>query len=106
MNRVDFIVNIGTDWKQEIVISDVSGNPVDLSPYTISTGFKKHYMASKLYPIDYTVNSNVLILSISAITSSTIFDGRYDYDVVVTDSSNIKSKILEGVITFNPTINK
>jgi hypothetical protein len=106
MNKVDFIINLGTDWSQDLVINDQFGGPLDLSQYSINSKFKKHYTSRTAYPIVSSANVNVLNLSITANTSKSLFEGRYDYDVVLTDNANNHSKILEGVITFNSTVSR
>lgn len=106
MNKVDFIINLGTDWSQDVVINDQHGNPLDLSQYTITSKFKKHYSSKTSYPIVSTANGGTLNLVIVANTTASLFDGRYDYDVVLKDTANNHSKIFEGVITLNSTVSK
>ena len=56
------------------------------------------------YCTDPTVG--VIVLSLDADTSSNIAAGRYVYDVVIKDSSNTITRILEGIIDVSPRVTR
>lgn len=106
MNKVDFLINLGTDWIQPVVIKDQYGQNLNLVSYSIISKFKKHYTSKTFITINTSSNNGVLNLSLPAGSTANVAEGRYEYDVVITDVSNNHSKILEGIITLLTTISK
>jgi hypothetical protein len=45
-------------------------------------------------------------LGMSANTTSAITAGRYLYDLEVTDSTGVKSRLVEGIVTVTPEITR
>ena len=50
-------------------------------------------------------NGNVII-SLNAATTTNIKAGRYLYDVKMTDTANVVTRVVEGIITITPQVTK
>lgn len=101
-------INQGTDYVTTINFTDANNQPIDLTDYTIVAKFKKSPSSTKEYSFDILVSPLIgeATLTLAANASANIPSGRYVYDCVITDPDNVKLKILEGILTINPTVSK
>ena len=68
---------------------------------------RKSYYSLNSYSFSVTGNSTGYItLSMNTATTSSIYPGRYVYDVDVVDNVGIKSRIVEGIITVTPQVTR
>lgn len=104
--KVDFIISIGTDWSQDIELSDQHGQPLALSNYTVVSKIKKHPSSRSYIAIDTSSVGGSLTLSLAAEATANTLDGRYGYDVFLIDIANNHTKVLEGTVLFKPSISK
>lgn len=103
--KSNIIVNQGEDFSVDVDVIDGNNNPVDLTGCSAISQFRKSSYSSKYYSFSTSIvaNTGVVTLSMSANNTLAIDEGRYQYDVVVTDSHNIKTRVLEGVVTIKPS---
>mgnify|MGYP003704253911 CR=1 FL=1 len=98
----------GTDFNTSITLDDVYGDPYDLTGVTAKSQIKKsYYSANETAHFDITIYdplSGVITMDISAANTSNIAAGRYVYDVVIKDSSNKVTRVLEGVVNVIPQV--
>ena len=97
---VNLVIDQGTDFNQTFNLeSDASDSALDLSGYTGAAQLRKHASSKKKH--DFTVsftdttNGIVKIAMTDAVTAG-IKAGRYIYDVLITDSGGLKTRIVEG----------
>ncbi len=103
-------IDQGADFNAQIQIFDDNNAPWDLTGYTGQAKIKKSYYSTS--SIDFTVSfsndrtSGNIILELSSQQTSQMEQGRYLYDVVITNSSSKKTRVLEGIVTINPGVTK
>jgi uncharacterized protein YbaP (TraB family) len=51
-------------------------------------------------------SSGQLILTLTRIQTADIADGRYVYDVELTNSANNTSRLVEGIVTVTPQVTR
>lgn len=103
-------VDQGADYDAHINLYDDNNEPWDLTGYTGSAKIRKSYYSST--SVDFTLSfhpvrtSGIIILALSSSQTSTMEDGRYLYDVVISNASGKKTRVIEGIVTINPGVTK
>jgi hypothetical protein len=101
-------VDQGSDFNVQITIYDVNNAPWNLTGYTGSAKIRKSYYSSNSVNFNVsflaTRTNGTVILELTSIQTSAIEQGRYLYDVVLTDLSGKKTRVIEGIVTINPGV--
>jgi hypothetical protein len=105
--KANLLIDQGVDFTTTVNVTDDYGDPIDLTGYSGAAQIRKHYTSLTAYSFTVEVNSTGDVhLTLSANTSNTIPAGRYVYDCELTDSSNKKSRIVEGIVTVTPQVTR
>ena len=97
-------IDQGTDFNAQITIYDDNNAPWDLDGYVGEAKIRKSYYSST--SVDFTVSFPVIrttgtvILDLTSTQTSSLEQGRYLYDVVLTNSSGKKTRVIEGIVTI------
>ena len=104
--KANITVDQGTTFSTTITLTDEDDVAIDLTGYTGRSKMKKHYTSSNshTFTVNLGGNSGVLTLSLTASQTSNIVPGRYVYDVELIDTSNVVSRIVEGIVTVTPEV--
>jgi len=103
--NINIVIDQGTTFSASFNIVDINGTPIDLSTYTANSVFKKSYMSCNSFAFTANAYANgVITLSMNAETTSTVWPGRYVYDVDVTDQSGNISRVIQGLVTVTPSV--
>jgi hypothetical protein len=104
--KANIDIDQGTTFQTEVLLTDDSGNPLNLSAYTANAQIRKTY--SSLTSVAFTTNlaTGEIILSLDANTTANLEAGRYIYDVIVHDGANNVTRVVEGIVTVNPQVTK
>ena len=98
-------IDRGTDFNAQITIYDDNNAPWDLDGYVGEAKIRKSYYSST--SVDFTVSFPVIrttgtvIRDLTSTQTSSLEQGRYLYDVVLTNSSGKKTRVIEGIVTIN-----
>jgi len=95
--KANINIDQGTTFNTLIELTDDSGNPLDLSMYTAHAELRTSYSSINSISFSIETSNGQIQLSLDANTTSLLTKPRYVYDVVVFDSSNNVTRILEGV---------
>ncbi len=101
-------VDQGSDFNAQITIYDDDNNPWNLTGYTGQAKIRKSYYSTT--SVNFTVSfavartTGTVILELSSSQTSLLEQGRYLYDVVLTNSSGKKTRVIEGIVTINPGV--
>jgi hypothetical protein len=106
----NLVINAGSDFSQtfDLVESDDSG-PLDLTNFTVSAQFRKHAGSSSKHDFTTAVSDPAqgkILISLSAAASSVPKPGRYVYDIVITDSGNVKTRVIEGSVLLREGVTR
>ena len=105
--KVNIVIDQGTTFNTTYTIHNSIDEPIDFTGYTANSQIRKAYSSSNAYAFDVTLsNTGLVILSMSAATTGNIVAGRYVYDVEVQDLSNVRSRIVEGIVTVTPQVTR
>lgn len=99
----NLVVYQGSDFQNTFFVTDDNGAQFDLTDYTGECKIKKHYSSSGFTSMQVNINppenSGSVTLSLTNAVTAAMTPGKYVYDVVLTSSFGIKSRVLEGILT-------
>ena len=106
--KANIIIDQGTTFSTDIYLTDDNGDAIDLTGYTGASKMRKHYTSSNAQSFTVALNSSngFVTLSLSSTQTSNLTPGRYVYDVEVESSSNVVSRIVEGIVTVTPEVTR
>lgn len=98
----------GTYFEMVVEITDEDDVPIDYSGYDIIGQFRKGIESVNSISFNTSIDINNITISLQAEATVDIDPGKYIYDILVKDSSdpNLVEKIIEGIVTINPTATK
>tara|TARA_R110000851_G_scaffold303949_1_gene461690 strand:+ start:10354 stop:10683 length:330 start_codon:yes stop_codon:yes gene_type:complete len=106
--KVNIVIDQGTDFATTVSLTNSSGDQLDLTGMSASSQLRKTFSSSNATAFTTALANNTgsLTMSMNNATTSALSAGRYVYDVELTDSSSVKSRILEGMVTITPEVTK
>jgi hypothetical protein len=106
---VNLTIEKGTDFSLSLKLKS-NGTPINLTGYSFSAKMRKHYAATSYYPFNVTtvqpLSSGTVTIGMASTITSTIPNGRYVYDVLVSSgigSTSITSKYFKGTVIVEGT---
>ena len=98
----------GSTFTTSITLDDVNGDPYDLTDYVAKSQVKKSYYSSNpTANFVITISdpaSGVIGIGLDSANTANIAAGRYVYDVVIKNSSNNVTRVLEGIVNVIPQV--
>jgi len=106
--KVNIVIDQGTDFATTVSLTNTAGSQLDLSGMTAASQVRKTFSSANAIAFTTLLanNNGTLTLSMNNAVTSALSAGRYVYDVELTDSSSIKSRILEGMVTVTPEVTR
>jgi hypothetical protein len=106
--KANIIIDQGTTFSTSIYLTDDNGDAIDLTGYTGRSQMRKHYTSSNSQSFTVSLNSSlgIVTLSLSSSQTANLVAGRYVYDVEIINSSNVVSRIVEGIVTVTPEVTR
>jgi hypothetical protein len=106
--KANLVIDQGATFSVSIDIMDDDDQVIDLTGYTGAAQIRKHFTSSN--SVAFTVTTapvdGVVTLSLTANQTSGLIAGRYVYDVELTNSSNVISRVVEGIVTVTPQVTR
>lgn len=106
-DKVNLVIDQGTTYSVDFEVKDANNEIVDLTNYTGAGQIRKHYTSNTA--VSFTVNAysnGVVRAALTANQTSSLSEGRYVYDIELTDIGSEVSRIVEGIITVTPEVTK
>ena len=105
--KVNLVVDQGSTFQTSVTFNDENGNTINFSTYSGAAQMRKHFTSSNSVSFSVNMTSNgVITLGLTANQTANLTSGRYVYDLEVTDSSNLISRLIEGIITVTPNVTR
>lgn len=105
--KVNLIIDQGATFATSITFNDEGGNTINFSTYTGTAQMRKHYTSSNSTSFTVTLsNTGIITLALTANQTINLVAGRYVYDLEVADSSNVISRLIEGIVTVTPNVTR
>jgi hypothetical protein len=106
----DLFLEQGTTFNTQLTLNDVYGNPYDLTGYRIASQARRSYYSSNatitFATSIYNANTGTIILGLDSANSANVPTGTLLYDVIIKDSSNNVTRVLEGRVFVDPMITR
>tara|TARA_B100000424_G_scaffold215014_1_gene172841 strand:- start:122 stop:457 length:336 start_codon:yes stop_codon:yes gene_type:complete len=102
-------IDQGADFSTTISLTDSNGNILSLTGYTALAQIRKTYGSSTIaatFGTALVAATGQITLSLTDTVTGAMDSGRYVYDVLITDSSGDKTRILEGQATVTPSVSR
>lgn len=105
--KVNLVIDQGTTFSTSVTFNSEDGTPVNFTNYSGAAQIRKHYTSSNSVSFSVSLtNTGVVTLALTANQTSNLVAGRYVYDLEVTDSANVISRLIEGIVTVTPNVTK
>ena len=105
--KVNLIMDQAATFSSSFTVLDILGNSIDFSTYTASSQMRKTYMSVNSYSFSVVANSTGgITLSMTAANTSSLTPGRYVYDLIIEDTSNTITRVVEGIATVLPSVTR
>lgn len=93
-------INGGTDFSQVYELEDSTTNAaLNLSGYSVKSEMRKHPSASGVTTFTseiFSESTGKIKIGLSTSQTAALKEGRYVYDVVITDPYSVMSRVVEG----------
>ena len=104
--KANIIIDQGTTFSTEVQLTDESGNALVLDGYSANAQIRRWYSSSNSVAFGVAINTGSVTLSMSANTTAALDEARYVYDLVLTDADDVITRVVEGIVTVNPSVTR
>ena len=108
---LDIQIDGGASFNTSITLTDVNGNPLNLTNVIINSQAKKSFISANISAniavSVANVSTGIVYLSMDALTTAnlTCWPSKYYYDVIMTNTeTNLSQRVLQGILYVNPSI--
>ena len=106
----NLFIDQDADFTTTVTVNDSNGSALDLTGYTALAMIRKTYQSSTATTFTSAFVSprttGQITISLTDVQTAALEDGRYVYDLVITDSSGIKTRVVEGIATVRPSVSR
>ena len=105
----ELAVEQGATFSTVINIEDTAGTALNLYAYSANSMMRKSYYSSSYNTITANVTgiaNGEVTLSMTAANTANLTPGRYVYDVIITSSTNVVTRVVEGIVTVLPSVTR
>ena len=97
---VNITIEQGADFASSFTITNANGSVYSLSGASATAKIKKFPESTTSYSFSTTITvaTGVIALAMTDEVTSTIIPGRYFYDILVTNGSGLKTRVIEGMV--------
>jgi hypothetical protein len=107
--RADMVVDQGANFETVVTVTDSNGDKIDLTNYTAAGQIRKHHTSSNAtasFTITNGTTAGTLTLALNHANTAAISSGRYVYDVEILSAANVKTRVVEGIVTVTPEVTR
>jgi hypothetical protein len=106
----NLFIDQNADFTTTVTINDSNGSALDLTSYTALAMIRKTYQSTTATTFTSTFVSprttGQITISLTDTQTAALEAGRYVYDLIITDSSGNKTRVVEGIATVNPSVSR
>lgn len=105
--KANILIDQGSDFTTEILLTDTNGNPLVLNSYTANAQIRHWYTSASAVDFNISLANGTITMNLDANTTSQLTRERYVYDVVLYDiASNTTTRVVEGIVTVSPRVTR
>ena len=99
----------GTDYNIFIDLTNNDGTTINCAGYSFAMTMRKSYYSTTA--TDFTISitdaaAGQITMTMNSAKTGNVTPGRYVYDVLIKDSANTVTRVLEGIINVNPQVTR
>lgn len=106
----NLVINAGTDFNQVFNLENINTNSaINLTNYVVKAQMRKHANASGVTTFTtslYDSSTGRIKIGLSTTSTASLKPGRYVYDILLTDTSNNTSRVVEGMVLVREGVTK
>lgn len=106
----NLFIDQGADFTTTVTVNDAAGSALDLTGYTTLAMIRKTYESTSATTFTSTFasprTSGQITISLTDTQTAALDAGRYVYDLVITDTLGVKTRVVEGIATVNPSVSR
>ena len=99
----------GADFTTTVTVNGSNGSPTNLLNYTGAAQIRKSYYSTTANSFSVTVSNAAageLTVSMTAANTANLTPGRAVYDLLITSPTNVKTRVVEGIVTILPAVTR
>ena len=106
----NLFVDQDADFTTTVTVNDSNGSALYLTNYTALGMIRKTYQSSTATTFTSSFVSprttGQITISLTDTQTAALESGRYVYDLVITDASGNKTRVVEGIVTVTPSVSR
>ena len=106
----NIFIDQGTTFSTSVTIADADGNAFNLTEYSAQAQIRKTYESITATDFSTTIavdpTTGLVTLELTAVQTAALEPGRYVYDLIITSSGGIKTRVVEGIATVTPSVSR
>ena len=106
----NLFVDQDADFTTTVTVNDSNGSALDLTNYTALGMIRKTYQSSTATTFTSSFVSprttGQITISLTDTQTAALESGRYVYDLVITDASGNKTRVVDGIVTVTPSVSR
>jgi hypothetical protein len=110
----NFVIDQGANWFITVVYKDSAGTPINLTGYTAALQIRDTYadtttdlsLSSPNGGITITAATGTLAITATAEQTGAIAAGNYVYDLEITSSGGVVTRLIQGKISVSPQVTR
>ena len=106
----NLFIDQDADFTTTVTVNDSTGTALDLTNYTALAMIRKSYQSSTATTFTSAFVSprttGQITISLTDTQTAALESGRYVYDLVITDASGNKTRVVEGIVTVTPSVSR
>ena len=105
----NIFIDQGTDFTVQVDCTDTAGDVLNLTGFTATAQLRKTYGSSSesaTFKCSHNGVGGTVTMTLTDTITTALEAGRYVYDLMVTDGSGQKSRIVEGQATVTPGVTR
>lgn len=110
MAYVELTLDQGTTFETSVSLANDDQTAINVTGYSFSSQIRKsYYSTNAVANLTVTVvdaSTGNVKLSMTAANTANVKAGRYLYDLLMTDTGGVKTRVIEGVITVTPQVTR
>jgi hypothetical protein len=105
----NIFIDQGADFAITVNVADVDGTTLNLTGYTAAAQMRKTYESSSVsatFGTAIAASDGQVTLSLTDSVTTALSPGRYVYDLVVTSSGSLSTRVVEGQAIVTPGVTR
>ena len=105
----ELLIEQGATFSTTVNVEDTAGAAINLFGYSASSQMRKSYYATSNTIITSTITGNAngeITLSMTAANTANLTPGRQVFDLLITSSAGVKTRVVEGIIVISPGVTR